>query len=85
MTEYDNSADGQVQPVRRPDRPQQAWTRDHILGLFLLGVDAIEREGQGQIAAELRHLIRTLYTYPGLRRGDLRSGASARRGAKAAR
>jgi hypothetical protein len=46
--------------------------RDYILGLLLMGVDAIAQEGQDAIAREMRHLIMAWYTHPGLRRGDSR-------------
>jgi hypothetical protein len=39
-----------------------AWTRDHVLGCLLLGVNQIEAEGQVRIAAELRHLAMLWYT-----------------------
>ncbi|MHB2167423.1 hypothetical protein [Alsobacter sp. R-9] len=59
-----------VRPGRTPAGAPGAWTRDHILGLVLLGVDAIEREGQPRVAAELRHLIMTWYTQGGLGRSQ---------------
>ena len=54
--------------------------RDYILGLLLMGVDAIQREGQEAIARAMHHLIMTWYTQPGLRRGDLRFTPVRRKG-----
>lgn len=56
-----------------------AADRDYMLGLMLMGADAIEREGQDRIAREIRHLIMTWYTHPGLRRGDGRIAPGPRR------
>ncbi len=57
-----------------------AGDRDYMLGLMLMGVDAIHREGEERIAREMRHLIMTWYTQPGLRRGDLRLAPGRRKG-----
>jgi hypothetical protein len=48
----------------RPTAPRTppAWTRDHVLGCLLLGVNQIEAEGQVRIAAEMRHLAMLWYT-----------------------
>jgi hypothetical protein len=56
--------------------------RDYMLGLLLMGVDAIEKEGQDGIAREMRHLIMAWYTHPGLRRGELRLLPGRRKGAR---
>lgn len=69
----------------RTQTPTQIGDRDYILGLMLMGIDSIQSEGQERIARQMRHLVMTWYTDPGLRRGDLRSAASARREAQAAR
>jgi hypothetical protein len=62
-----------------PGGPAAAGDRDYMLGLMLMGVDAIQREGQERIAREMRHLIMTWYTQPGLRRGDLRIAPDRRK------
>ena len=82
--EADVAAQVQV-PRTRSTAPTPIGDRDYILGLMLMGIDSIQSEGQDRIARQLRHLVMTWYTDPGLRRSDLRSAASARREARAAR
>lgn len=78
--------EAQVQmPRSRSTLPPPIGDRDYILGLMLMGIDSIQSEGQERIARQLRHLVMTWYTDPGLRRSDLRSAASARREARAPR
>jgi hypothetical protein len=60
-------------PMAAPAQPSAA-DRDYVLGLLLMGVDAIQVEGHDRIAKEMRHLVMTWYTQPGLRRGEGRHG-----------
>ncbi len=52
------------------DKTGAAWTRDYVLGMILMGADAIAQDGHVATAAEIRHLAMSWYTRGGMRRQE---------------